>query len=325
MTRKAKINLLVDSVDRIDRFIASRVDDLSRSKVQRLISDGCVFVDNIVIADCSYKTKLQQSVDVMLPSQESSELSAEHVDFAILYEDDDIVVVDKPSGVVVHPGAGNWSGTLVNGLIGHSNCLSAFDGADMRPGIVHRIDKDTSGILVVAKNDVAHAKLAEQFAVHSITRKYVCFVYGIPRINREVQKLPDGRYRIETQIGRDKINRKKMTVLEIGGKNAITIFKILNVFKDSCASQIECELKTGRTHQIRVHMTHLCASLIGDQVYGRKKKISGDDEDYVYNFSRQALHAKYLKFQHPATYREMEFSSELPNDMARLNKILTNL
>lgn len=325
MTKKNEISLVVDSCDRIDRFIASKLGDFSRSKVQKLISDSCVYVDENVVLDCAYKVKIGQSINILLQPMAQSELAAEQVDFGILYEDRDIIVVDKPSGIVVHPGAGNWSGTLVNGLIKHVNYLSAFDEVSMRPGIVHRIDKDTSGILVIAKNELAHARLAEQFAVHSITRKYVCFVYGVPKISKEVTKLPDGRYRLETQIGRSKINRKKMAVLDIGGKNAITIFNIINVFKNSCASQIECELKTGRTHQIRVHMTYLNAPLIGDQVYGRRKKIVGDLENYIYNFSRQALHAKYLKFRHPTTDEEMEFHSELPLDMVNLNKILTNI
>ena len=298
--------------------------DCTRSRAQKLIKSGCVLVNCMRVIDCSFKVRPDQKVSVT-DLIETFDLLPDDVKFEILYEDEDIIVVDKPSGVVVHPGSGNWSGTLVNGLIKHSENLSSIGEEFLRPGIVHRIDKDTSGILVVAKNDISHAKLAEQFAKHTITRKYECFTYGMPKIDKRVQKLTDKRYMFESEIGRDRISRKKMMVLESGGKHAITIFKILDTFKDACASRIECELKTGRTHQIRVHMTHLGASLIGDQTYGKRKKIKGDSDDFVYNFPRQALHAKYLKFTHPVTLEEMEFSSQLPDDMQQLNQILSNL
>lgn len=288
-----------------------------------LISAGSVLVDGCVCSDQSRKTRVGQVVefeDECIPSV----LLAECVDFKILYEDSDIIVVDKPAGVVVHPGAGNKTGTLVNGLLFHSNELSSYGEAELRPGIVHRIDKDTSGVLVVAKTDCAHAHLAQQFAEHSITRIYECFVYGVPNTSRDVVRV-NGVYMLQTQIGRDVVNRKRMKVIKEGGKHAITMFKILDVFKNSVASRVECELKTGRTHQIRVHMSYLKAPLIGDQVYGKKRKVNGDNNDVIYNFNRQALHAKYLKFKHPITLQEMEFLSEIPHDMCNLNSILSNL
>lgn len=298
--------------------------DCTRSKAQKLIKGGCVLVNCKKIEDCSFKVRPDQKISVA-DFVETFDLSPSEVDFEILYEDEHIIVVDKPHGVVVHPGSGNWSGTLVNGLLKHAENLSSIGEEFMRPGIVHRIDKDTSGILVVAKTNISHAKLAEQFAEHSITRKYECFTYGSPKISQNVKKLSDKRYLFESEIGRDRVNRKKMMVLDSGGKHAITIFKVLNTYKDLSASRIECELKTGRTHQIRVHMTHLGAPLIGDQTYGRRRKIKGDYDNFIYDFSRQALHAKYLKFVHPVTMREMEFSSPLPEDMQKLNQVLSNL
>lgn len=310
-------------------FLTSVLRNYSRSKVQKLIENGNVLINGIVVLDRALIVKPGCTITVHEEQiNNDNQLTPEVVEFDVLYEDDNILVVNKPYGVVVHPGAGNFSGTLVNGLLHYAKDSSLSNNNSARPGIVHRIDKGTSGILVVAKTDNAHAKLAEQFAVHSITRKYVCFVYSTPNISRDVQKLPDGRYKIQTLIGRDKLNRKKMKVLQTGGKNAITIFKVMRVFSNRVASQIECELKTGRTHQIRVHMNYLGASLIGDQVYGRRKKIrcaNDDDTNFLYNFNRQALHAAYLKFQHPLTLKDMEFSSPIPEDMKNLNQVLSNI
>lgn len=294
----------------------------SRANVQKLIKKGLVTVDGVVVMDCSYRITQDRRVTVET-AEETTDLIPENVPFDVVYEDEHIIVVNKPSGVVVHPGAGNWTGTLVNGLLEYSDTLSSNGSEAMRPGIVHRIDKDTSGILVIAKTNKAHELLAIQFAEHTITRKYVCFVYGVPRLTKETEKYDSNRYIIDTLIGRDRINRKKMKVLPAGGKRAITIFNVLETFGNSKASKIECELKTGRTHQIRVHMSYLGAPLIGDQVYGRRKKLSGCD--LVYEFPRQALHAKYLMFKHPITDESLEFDSEIPDDMMQLHNALLNI
>lgn len=235
------------------------------------------------------------------------------VPFEVLYEDSDILVVNKPAGVVVHPGAGNYDHTLVNGLVYHCDQDLSNGSDESRPGIVHRIDKDTSGILVVAKNDRSHAILAEQFSVHSIRRRYVCFCFGVFRIKTG---------RIETKIARDPKNRLKMAVS--GGENgkiSITNYKVLREF-GSFASKIECELHTGRTHQIRVHMSHMGYSLIGDRTY-RTKNIYPAPKNlskYLNEFPRQALHAFYLEFSHPSTGERMRFEAEIPEDLRELER-----
>lgn len=271
-------------------------------------------VNGVVVLDADYKTRIGDLIDFSLekiPEGRPNLSPDSSVAFKILYEDEDILVIDKPAGVVVHAGAGNHDHTLVNGLVSHC-CLSR--GSDeFRPGIVHRIDKDTSGILVVAKNDVAHAFLAEQFSIHSITRRYVCFCYGVPRLTTNT---------IDTMINRDKNNRLKMMVSENSGKRAITIYRTLQTY-GKFASEIECELKTGRTHQIRVHMSNLGHSLIGDRLYKYKNySVPKNIANEINQFPRQALHAKYLEFVHPSTKQNMSFESELPHDMQHLKNIL---
>ena len=316
---------------RLDKFLSLKIPDKSRTKIQSAIEDTLVHVDNKVITNVSEKLKLGQTVRFFdeLIEVPQTDLKPEKVDFEVLFEDDDLIVLDKPSGVVVHPGNGNWSGTLVNGLLEYSKNLSS--GSDQnRPGIVHRIDKDTSGILVVAKNDNTHFHLAQQFAVHSITRKYVCYTYGVPNLNSPlVSRLDSEKFLIQSFIGRDPISRKKMKILQSGGKNAVSIFKILEnfrVFKNGIfASKIECELRTGRTHQVRVHMSFLGSPLIGDQTYGKHKKLPIRDSEYAYNFPRQALHAFYLKFRHPRTGGLLEFTSPIPADMQNLDSKLREI
>lgn len=327
-----KISFVVDlseSGKRLDKFLAEQIPSKSRTKIQEAIVETCVSIDGVSVSDPSLKLKSGQEVLFCYDEipQQVCDLKPEKVDFKIVFEDNDIIVLEKPAGIVVHPGNGNWAGTLVNGLLEYSKDLSS-GGDVLRPGIVHRIDKDTSGILVVAKNDFAHMKLAEQFEVHSIIRKYICFVYGYPKTNFPfVNSLNDGRFLIETQIGRDPVNRKKMKILKLGGKRAVTIFKILKTFSDAkgnCfASKVECELKTGRTHQVRVHMTGLTAPLIGDQTYGRRKKLPIEDSAFAYEFPRQALHAAFLSFDHPRSGEKMSFHSELPADMLALEEKLS--
>ena len=231
----------------------------------------------------------------------------------IVYEDDDVVVVNKPAGLVVHPGAGNWEHTLVNGLLFHcKGGLSGIGGVE-RPGIVHRIDKDTSGLLVVAKNDKAHRALAKQFAVHSIQREYQAFVWG---------KLDQAEGRIEGNIGRSPTNRQKMALVRVGGKSAVTHYTRLDVYGGGLVSFVKCVLETGRTHQIRVHMSSIRHPLVGDYTYGKSPKNA---PDFVRDFPRQALHAGLLGFVHPTTGKQLVFEVPMPPDMQELKAKLETL
>ncbi|GHT95013.1 pseudouridine synthase [Alphaproteobacteria bacterium] len=310
---------------RLDKFLASELQGYSRSKIQSMIEAGNVSVNGVIVLNASYLLKIRDEIEIMpVVVPETNILDPDgDVNFSILYEDDDLIVVNKPAGVVVHPGAGNYDHTLVNGLAYYYGSLSS-GGDSARPGIVHRIDKDTSGILVVAKNDYAHEKLAEQFKIHSIKRKYICFCYGV--INPRCGK-------IETFISRDKCNRTKMAVSKDSGKWAISIYRTLKIFSNF-VSKVECELHTGRTHQIRVHMAHLGHSLIGDSTYRSKNynrllaNPTIQDKthvEYVRNFTRQALHAYFLEFIHPRSQKLMHFESELPDDMQELESMLEGL
>ncbi len=300
--------------NRLDKFLASELRFLSRTKIQDLIAEGFVQVNGIPEIRENFSLKPRDEILLIphLATQENSLIPDENVKFSINYEDESILVIDKPAGVVVHPGAGNFSGTLVHGLLSHCDSLSS--GSEIsRPGIVHRIDKDTSGILVIAKNDFVHQKLAQQFAEHSIRRKYVCFCYGI---------LQPERGRMETLISRDKNNRLRMAVSKNSGKKAITIYNTLEKF-GKFVSKVECELKTGRTHQIRVHLSHLGHSLIGDKLYKFKNyALPTENRDLIENFPRQALHAFFLEFQHPVSGKILTFTSEIPKDMKELERRL---
>lgn len=262
----------------------------------------------------------------MLPPVLPAVPLGQDIPLAVVYEDDDLIVVDKPPGMVVHPAAGNPDGTLVNALIAHCGISLKGIGGEMRPGIVHRIDKDTSGLLVAAKNERAMTSLAKQFANHTIERAYTAVVWGAPR-------QPEGR--IETRIGRNPFDRKRMGVLRSGGKEARTRYKVLETYGLSerpFAALIECRLETGRTHQIRVHMTYLGHPLIGDPMYGRARvppKAKTEAETAAYDaaaaFSRQALHAGVLGFQHPSLHKTLRFVSEWPEDMSKLVAALRSL
>lgn len=302
---------------RLDKFLAQELSDLSRSKIKNFIETGNVYINKNKIVDPNYHIKKRDEIYIDYSSNIEGQIpeADSSVSFSVLYEDNDIIVVNKPAGVVIHPGAGNFSHTLVNGLVYHCDFLST--GSDeSRPGIVHRIDKDTSGVLVVAKNDIAHAKLAEQFQTHSIKRKYVCFCYSVPRIKSG---------KIETYITRDQNNRLKMAVSNEKGKRAITIYKVLKTFS-SFAAKIECELHTGRTHQIRVHMSNLGHSLIGDTLYKKKNyALPKEITQYINNFSRQALHAYFLEFVHPISKEIMHFEVDLPEDLKELEQKMTEI
>lgn len=276
---------------RLDKFLISKLD-VSRSKVQEMIKQGLVTVNDKLLKS-SYNLKLNDKVKVLGKLIEETDAKPEEMDLDIVYEDDDVMVINKPSGLVVHPACGHFSGTLVNGLLSHTKSLSSSNG-DLRPGIVHRIDKDTSGLLVVAKNDKAHEALSNQLKDKSLSRIYIALVSG--RINHDTGT-------IDAPIGRDPYDRKKMCVTDENSKEAITHFKVLDRYKNS--TLIELKLETGRTHQIRVHMAYIKHPIINDPVYGLSKKTT--------SFG-QMLHAKEITFNHPKTKKEMTFTCNVPDE-----------
>ena len=301
---------------RIDKFLSLSFPEISRSQIQRMLSLGNVVCDDVTIADQAYKIKEGESFVLTMPEIVDAEPQAQNIPIEIVYEDEDVVVVNKQAGMVVHPAAGAPDGTLVNALLFHCKDLSGIGGVK-RPGIVHRIDKETSGLLVVAKNDQAHQFLCEQFSEHSIDRTYIAFCYGVPQPLRGT---------IEGNIARSPYDRKKMAVVSKGGKHAVTHYETIESFK-MFASMVKCQLETGRTHQIRVHLSKEGHGLIGDKVYGHAKKvlIKGADEEakaFIETFSRQALHAKSLGFVHPKTGQRLFFETEMPEDMQRLCQAL---
>jgi 23S rRNA pseudouridine1911/1915/1917 synthase len=277
---------------RLDAFLSERVEGQSRSYIQKLIEQELVLV-NGKSSKSNYKLRSNDSVEIRIPDPVPLEVKAEDISLNIVYEDEDLIVINKPQGMVVHPAHGNYSGTIVNALLSHCDNLSGINGV-MRPGIVHRIDKDTSGIIVIAKNNEAHVSLSEQLKEHSITRKYNALVEG--RIKNEAGI-------IETLIGRNPKERKEMAVVSRNGKRAVTHFKVLEVF-DSFTF-IEAQLETGRTHQIRVHMAHIGHPVVGDPVYGYKKQR--------FETNGQLLHARVLGFVHPRTGEYVEFEAPLPD------------
>ena len=277
---------------RIDKYLSEQISDRSRSFISTLIKDGNVLVNDKVVSK-SYVLKDNDIVKASVPEAVEYIAEAEDIPLDIIYEDSDLIVVNKPKGMVVHPAAGNYSGTLVNALMFHcKGQLSGINGV-LRPGIVHRIDKNTSGLLVVAKNDVAHNSLAAQLKEHSVKREYRAIAYG---------RFKELEGKVDLPIGRDHNDRKKMTVTYKNSKNAVTNYKVLEELNGF--SYISCVLETGRTHQIRVHMAHLGHPLAGDDVYGPKKLIT--------SLNGQCLHAKTLGFVHPVSGEYMEFDSELP-------------
>ena len=308
---------------RLDIFLSEKISDLTRSYIKKLIEKNKVKLNNIINISPSTKIKTNDKIIVNIFEEESQKLLPYKIALDIEYEDKDILIINKPKGMVVHPGAGNYKKTLVNALIyKYKNVLSDINGSS-RPGIVHRIDKETSGLLVVAKNNLSHSNLGKQFSDHSIKRKYQCLVWGVIRpLNG----------RIETLISRNKKNRQLMTVSEINGKKAITNYKTIKVFniKDvPRISLIECELETGRTHQIRVHLKYKGASLLGDKQYGKKnikfKKINKDFFNKLTKLSGQALHAQTLEFVHPTKKKWISFKAKLPLDFKKILDLLNNL
>ncbi len=280
-------------LERIDTFITAQNDEWSRSQVQIWLKEDFVLVNGEKVKR-NYKVKKGDEISVSVPDPKPLEIIAENIPLEIHYEDSDVIVVNKPRGMVVHPALGHETGTLVNALMYHCKDLSGINGI-LRPGIVHRIDKDTSGLLMVAKNDVAHEKLAEQLREKTTVRKYIAIVHGV--IEHE-----EGT--IDAPIGRDKSDRQSMTVTDENAKEAVTHFKVLERFEEF--TLVECQLETGRTHQIRVHMKYIGFPLAGDPKYGPRKTIDIDG---------QALHAAVLGFKHPRTDEYIEFSSPIPKVM----------
>jgi 23S rRNA pseudouridine1911/1915/1917 synthase len=300
---------------RLDRALAAAVPTLSRERLKALIRSGAVEAQGAAVRDPALKVKGGEALRVAVPEPTPAHNEPQDIPLAVLFEDEHLLVVDKPVGLVVHPAAGNFDGTLVNALLHHCGGSLSGIGGVARPGIVHRIDKDTSGLLVVAKTDVAHEGLAKQFAAHSIDRRYLAIVNGVPKASHGTVDAP---------LARSAANRKKIAVVEakdVGrrGKRAVTHWKRLEVLRD--AALVECRLETGRTHQVRVHMASLGHPLLGDPVYGRSGKTHGKLLKEL-GFQRQALHAAELGFTHPVTKRRLSFSSPMPPDMQELKRAL---
>ncbi len=290
--------------ERIDSCISMLIDSLSRSFIQKMIKEGNVRVNGSVVKS-SFRVKADDEVVFVLPKSVEPDIVAENIPLDVLYEDEDVVVVNKPKGMVVHPAAGHYSGTLVNALMFHcGESLSGINGV-MRPGIVHRIDMDTTGSIIACKNDMAHNSIAEQLKEHSVNRRYVAICYGV---------IKEEEGTIDKPIGRHPIDRKKMAVNEKNGKRAVTHYKVLKRFQKF--TYIECVLETGRTHQIRVHMASIGHPLLGDEVYAAGQKSP-------FKLQGQTLHAKILGFQHPKSGEYVETDAPLPEYFSHLLDILT--
>jgi 23S rRNA pseudouridine1911/1915/1917 synthase len=302
---------------RLDAFLARRDPRFSRSRYKALILSGQVSAGGSPADDPNRRMAAGELVEVDFPLLEEAEPKAEPIPLVVVYEDDDLIVIDKPPGLVVHPGAGNWTGTLVNALIAHCGASLSGIGGVRRPGIVHRLDKDTSGLLVVAKNDAAHRSLTAQFADHgrsgALVREYDALVWGVPNPHIGDIDLP---------LHRDARNRQKQAVVRSGGRRAVTHYAVREDY-GGIASLLTCRLETGRTHQIRVHMAHVGHPLVGDHAYGagfltKAEKLPMELKGRVKAFRRQALHARLLGFAHPRTGESVSFEAEPPADMAGL-------
>lgn len=307
---------------RLDKALSALVSDLSRSRLQALIGAGCVAVNGAVCTNNSGAVRAGDEVRVEVPLPAPSIPQAENIKLDIVFEDSDLIVINKAAGMVVHPGAGNFSGTLVNALLYHCGDELSGIGGVARPGIVHRLDKETSGLMVAAKSDRAHQGLAAQLADRSLSRIYKALVLGVPVPRKSV---------IDQPIGRDPRNRLKMAVNNRNGRAARTHYIVLEGYGAACAL-VECALESGRTHQIRVHMSFLKHPLIGDPLYGpqptalvaalKKEGHEVDIIDHICGFSRQALHAEKLSFIHPVTGEGMSFTADVPDDLSNLLKLL---
>ena len=320
-----KINLIVKELDkklRVDVFIHSQEKTLSRTRIKNLILDKKLRLNNVALEDPSKKVKIGDVIDLTIPEPKKASLKPYKYKLDVVYEDNDLLVINKPAGIVMHPGAGNFDNTIVNALINYNKSSLSNIGDELRPGIVHRIDKNTSGLIVIAKNNQAHEHLSNQFKKHSITRIYQLLIWG---------KVRPSKGKIETLIKRSSRNRQMMEVSKLKGKKAITNYKTLELFENKnipTFSLLECKLDTGRTHQIRVHMNYLGNSIVGDDKYKKKfktfKNIDQSLEKNLLSLKRQFLHAKTIGFFHPKKGKEMFFDSILPKELEKILKTLRN-
>lgn len=303
--------------ERVDKATAELCSAATRSQVQRAIKEEKLSVNGEIISNLSHKVKHNDEIIIDLIEEMPTHIEPVNIPLDIVHEDEDLIVINKAVGMTTHPGAGNHSDTLVNALLYHSKYLSDI-GGEGRPGIVHRLDKDTSGLMVVAKNNSAHAALAEQLQDRVLKRAYKALVWG-------VLKPVNGT--IEAEIGRSPNDRKKMAVVKKGGKSAITNYNTLEIYANGIFSLVECHLDTGRTHQIRVHMSHKGHSIVGDQTYGNNRRkignIPDDIREIVSHFDHQALHSYYISFVHPTTGKVLEFEKDVPEDYNQLLKLLS--
>jgi 23S rRNA pseudouridine1911/1915/1917 synthase len=327
LARRTELRIAdADMGERLDRYLAKNMGGLSRSRLKALILAGEVAVDGTTIRDPGHRVNLGETIGVTIPPDEPAVPQGEAIPLAVAYEDDDLIVIDKPRGLVVHPAAGNPTGTLVNALIAHCGASLSGIGGVKRPGIVHRLDKDTTGLMVVAKHDAAHRALAAQFADHGrtgpLTRSYLAFVWGAPDRRKGTIEAPLGRH----PQARDKIAVRR------DGRAAITHYEVLETYPGPdgkpAASLLALRLETGRTHQIRVHMAHIGHPLLGDPVYGagfrtKAALLAPAAQEALGALERQALHAHILGFEHPTSHEFLEFSSALPGDLARLRQSLS--
>ena len=319
------INLIVNNINknqRVDVFINKYENSLSRTRIKNLILKKKLKINDIVSEDPSKKVVVGDKIELDIPEPEKASLKHYDYKLDIVFEDNDLLIINKSAGISIHPGAGNYDNTIVNALISYCGTNLSNIGDELRPGIVHRIDKDTSGLIVVAKNNISHENLSNQFNTHTIKRVYQALIWG---------KLRPQSGKIETLITRSSKNRQMMEVGITKGKRAITNYKTLEVFENDkvpTLSLIECELKTGRTHQIRVHMSHKGNNILGDKKYKKRfKKFKNIDEELeksILKLDRQFLHAKMLGFIHPKSGKELEFSSILPHELENILKTLRN-
>ncbi|MDD9707517.1 RluA family pseudouridine synthase [Seohaeicola sp. SP36] len=335
---RLSVRISDDPPPRLDKALSRDVPDdasLSRTRLTRLIADGHVMLNGQVATDPKARVAAGDLVEITVPLAEDSHIGPESIPLSVVFEDDDLIVIDKPAGMVVHPAPGSPSGTLVNALLAHCGDDLSGVGGMKRPGIVHRIDKDTSGLLVVAKTDRAHHGLAAQFEKHTVERYYKAVVYGVPDANdprlrgvRGVSFEPGNILKVTTQLARHKTDRQRQAVLFQGGRHAVTRARIVDSFgTPPVVSLVECWLETGRTHQIRVHMAHAGHALVGDPTYGGRRKlargaISDMADAAVRDFPRQALHAQVLGFIHPVSGESLRFEADVPQDMTALIALL---
>ena len=322
---KKKINLIVEDADknlRVDVFINKKENKISRTRIKNLILDKKLKLNNQINIDPSKKVSCGDTLELIIPEPKIASLTPYNYKLDIIYEDEDLIVINKPAGIVMHPGAGNFDKTIVNALINYDKNSLSNIGDELRPGIVHRIDKNTSGLIVVAKNNETHENLSIQFSKHSITRVYRLLIWG---------KVKPSKGKIETFITRSSKNRQMMEVSRTKGKKAITNYKTIEIFENEYTptlSLLECKLETGRTHQIRVHMNFMGNSIVGDDKYKKKfkkiKNINVTLEKKLINLKRQFLHAKTIGFIHPKKNKEMIFNSILPQELEIILKMLRN-